>query len=137
MIKKHRKRIINFLIFATLFVIEILIAVYVHDNFVRPYLGDVLVVALLYFFIRIIIPEKTRFLSIYIYLFAVAIEFMQYINLVTILGLENNRFARIIIGSTFDWMDILCYGVGAILLLGGDMIANQHKWQNGEAHGLK
>lgn len=137
MIEKHRKRIINFLIFTILFVMEILIAVYVHDNFVRPYLGDVLVVALLYFFIRIIIPEKIRFLSIYIYLFAVAVELMQYINLVTILGLENNRLARIIIGSTFDWMDILCYGVGAILLLGGDMIANQHKWQNGEAHGLK
>lgn len=126
MFTKNRKRIINFLIFIFLFLIEIFIVVYVQDNFVRPYLGDVLVVALIYFFIRIIIPERVRFLSIYIYLFAVFIELMQYINFVNILGLGNNRFARVIIGSTFDWMDILCYGMGAVLLLGVDMLNNKY-----------
>ena len=31
-----------------LFFVEIVIAIYVHDNFVRPFFGDVLVVVLLY-----------------------------------------------------------------------------------------
>lgn len=36
------------LAFGLLLLLEALIAVFVHDRFVRPYLGDVLVVVLLY-----------------------------------------------------------------------------------------
>ena len=36
---------------------EVLIALYVHDAFVRPYIGDVLVVIVIYTFIRIFVPE--------------------------------------------------------------------------------
>ena len=35
-----------------IFVIEVLIALYVHDNFIRPYVGDVLVVILMYCFVK-------------------------------------------------------------------------------------
>ena len=55
-----KKRFFNFILFMIFLVIEVLIALYVHDDFVRPYLGDVLVVVVLYFFVRIWIPEKYR-----------------------------------------------------------------------------
>jgi hypothetical protein len=35
-----------------IFIIEVLIALFVSDSFVRPYLGDVLVVILIYCFIK-------------------------------------------------------------------------------------
>ncbi len=95
---------------------EIWIALYVHDDFIRPYIGDLLVVIVIYCFVRIWIPEGRRLLPLYIFLFATAVEVLQYFDLVTILGLEHNRFFRILLGSVFDLKDILCYGVGCILL---------------------
>ena len=111
-----KKRFFNFILFMIFLAIEVLIALYVHDDFVRPYLGDVLVVVVLYFFARIWIPEKYRWLSGAIFVFAAAVEVLQYFRLVEILGVENNVFLRTILGSTFDFKDIVCYGVGCLLL---------------------
>lgn len=111
-----QKRFFNFILFMIFLVIEVLIALYVHDDFVRPYLGDVLVVVVLYFFARIWIPEKYRWLAGAIFVFAAAVEVLQYFRLVEILGVENNVFLRTILGSTFDFKDIVCYGVGCLLL---------------------
>ena len=101
--------------FLILFAAEVLIALFVHDGFVRPYLGDVLVVILLYFFVRSIIPEGIRLLPLYIFLFAAAIEVLQYFDFVDHIGLGGNRIARIILGTTFSFADILCYAVGCLL----------------------
>jgi hypothetical protein len=35
-------------------------------------------------------------------------EFMQYLNLIEILKIQN-KILKIIIGSVFDWKDILAY----------------------------
>lgn len=96
--------------------IEILIALFVHDKIIRPYIGDVLVVIVIYTFIRIWFPEGIRFLPLYVFIFAVCVEVLQYFELVKRLGLENNIFMRILIGSVFDLKDIICYGAGCILL---------------------
>ena len=42
------KRLYYLIVFITLMVIEVLIAVYVHDSFIRPYIGDILVMGVLY-----------------------------------------------------------------------------------------
>ena len=99
-----------------LLITEVLIALYVRDNFIRPYVGDVLVVILIYTFIRIFIPEKCRILPILVFIFAACVEILQYFDLVSILGVENNTFLRILLGSVFDFKDIVCYAVGCIVL---------------------
>lgn len=113
---KVKKRIIYFGIFLLLLLIEICIALFVHDSFVRPYVGDVLVVMVLYFLVRIFLPEGCRWLPLFIFIFAVGVEFLQYFNLVELLGLSDNRFMRILLGSVFDIKDIICYGVGCVIL---------------------
>ncbi len=45
-------RPVYFTLTVILLVVEILIAVYVHDRFIRPYFGDVLVVILVYCFLK-------------------------------------------------------------------------------------
>lgn len=109
-------RIKYLLAFIIFFITEVLIAVYVHDDFIRPYVGDILVVVLLYCFIKIFVPYKGKLMPLYIFIFSAFVEILQYFKLVEVLGLQDNRFARIVIGSVFDWKDILCYGVGCILL---------------------
>lgn len=107
--QKKLKYIIAFIV---LLLVEVLIALFVHDNFIRPYVGDMLVVIVIYAFIRIWIPEKCKLLSLYIFLFAAGVEVLQYFKLVELLGLQDNTFLRILIGTTFDIKDILCYAAG-------------------------
>lgn len=120
---KMKKRILSAGIFLALFVVECLIALYVHDRLVRPYVGDMLVVVLLYFFVRILFPEGIRLLPLWIFLFAAAVEASQYFHLAALLGVEHIRAARLILGATFDWKDIGCYGIGCLLLAGMEYLA--------------
>jgi hypothetical protein len=115
-IENNVRRIKYTVAFVITLIVEVLIALFAHDSVIRPYVGDVLVVVVIYLAVSVIVPDRYRWLPIYVFLFAVVVECLQYFNLVQILRLENNMFARIIIGSVFDVMDILCYGVGCILL---------------------
>ena len=114
--EKRRNRIKYAVGCIILLILEVLIALFVHDNFIRPYLGDVLVVVVLYTAIRAIIPDQYSLLPLYLFIFAAGVEFSQYFKLVQVLGLHNITLIRIILGSTFDWKDILCYGVGCAIL---------------------
>lgn len=110
--EKRKKRIAYFVATVILFGIELLIALFVHDRFIRPYVGDVLVVVLLYTFVRIFVPEGVRLLPLYIFVFAVGVEVLQYFRIAEVLGLSDNRVLSVVIGSVFDWKDVVCYGVG-------------------------
>ena len=101
-----------------LLLIEVLIALFVHDNFIRPYVGDMLVVIVVYTFVRMFIVQKCKMLPLYVFIFAALVEILQYFELVKRLGLSDNRFLRVLIGSVFDIKDIICYGIGCIILGG-------------------
>jgi hypothetical protein len=105
----------NLSIFVILLIIEIAIALFIHDKIIRPFIGDVLVVGLIYFFVKSFV-NKGRFLIVYVFLFACFIEFTQYLNIISFLHLENIKLAKIILGSTFDLSDIFCYFIGAVLI---------------------
>lgn len=98
-----------------IFIIELLIALFVRDNFIRPYVGDMLVVVLIYTCVRIFLLEKPRRLPLYVFLFAVLTEGLQAVNIVELLGLSDNRFFSVLIGTTFELKDIVCYGAGCAL----------------------
>ena len=65
--KLKNRRIWYAIAFLILLAVEVIIAVYIHDRLIRPYLGDVLVVVVLYLGLRIIIPEGVKLLPLYIY----------------------------------------------------------------------
>lgn len=125
----EKERLIYALITIALLIIEVLIALFVHDSFIRPYVGDMLVVIVLYTFIRIFIPEKVKFLPSYILCFAVLVEVLQYFRIVEVLGLSDNRFFSVLIGSVFDIKDIICYAVGCLLIVVGQIIYKIYKKQ--------
>lgn len=111
-----KKRILYAIATVLLLGIEVFIALYVHDAFIRPYVGDVLVVVVIYTFIRIFIPEKCSLLPLYIFLFAAGVEVLQLFHFAQLLGLEQNGFWGILIGSVFDVKDVLCYAIGCVML---------------------
>lgn len=99
---------------ALLLAVEVLIALFVHDSIIRPYFGDVLVVILIWCLVRGIFPRRPEFLSPWIFLFAVLVEFSQAIPLVELLGLDSIPFFVIIMGNSFSWTDLLCYLCGCL-----------------------
>ena len=114
--KAGKIRIIYALLTMALLAVEVLIALFCHDNFIRPYIGDVLVVVVIYTFLRIFIPTGVRMLPLYIFLFATCVEVLQFFQVVKLIGLENNTFFRILIGSVADIKDVICYLAGCVIL---------------------
>ena len=110
------KRTAYLLATVLIFSLELFIALFVRDAFIRPYGGDMLVVVLVYTCVRVLFPEKPRLLPLYVFLFAAGVEALQGMRIVELLGLQNNRFFSVLIGTTFDWKDIICSGVGCVLL---------------------
>ena len=117
------------LAFAEIFFIELLIALFVRDNFIRPYGGDILVTVLICCFLRIFFSDDVRLerrtasdgvrlLPLWVFLFAAAVEVGQYFDFVSLMGLGNITFFRILLGSTFSWADLVCYAVGCALFWG-------------------
>ncbi|MGL4449808.1 MAG: DUF2809 domain-containing protein [Sarcina sp.] len=104
-------------LFLATFFIEVFIALFVKDNFIRPYIGDVLVILCIYFFIRSFTNKKIKNLPIYIFIFSIIVELLQGINILGILGLENIKFMRVLVGTTFDFKDIVCYFIGTMVLV--------------------
>jgi hypothetical protein len=99
-----------------LFGVELAIALWVHDTLIRPFIGDVLVVMLLFCLLRAIIQINNNRLILAVLIFSYVVEIGQYFQLAHLLGLAQYPIARIVIGSTFDAMDLLAYTLGALLL---------------------
>lgn len=106
------KRLIFLGVFVFLFIIEVLIALYFHDDFIRPFVGDMIVTVLVWSFARIIFPDKFKLMSVYVMIFATLIEIGQYFNYVELLGVQDNPLLVTVMGTSFAWADIACYAVG-------------------------
>ena len=108
-----------------IFIIEVLIALYVHDNFVRPYMGDVLVVILIYCFLKAFVRLPVLTAAISVLIFAFTVEFLQFLNIVEKLHLQSSKLARIVIGTSFSWIDLLTYVVGIAIVIVSEMYWNK------------
>jgi len=105
---------------AVLLAVEIVIALFIRDSFVRPVLGDVLAVMLVYCALLAVIELRRPIAACIAFLVGVVVEIMQLIDALTLLGLQDNPLARIVLGTTFTWEDIVAYVIGAIIALGAD-----------------
>ncbi len=102
---------------AFLFIIEVYIALFVKDSFIRPYGGDFLVVILIYAFVRAFFKYSTITTAMGVLLFSFVVEILQYFRIVEVLGLGSSELARTIIGTTFVWEDLIAYSLGIATVL--------------------
>ncbi len=114
-----------------LFLIEFAIAVFVKDTLIRPFVGDVLVVILVYCFLRIFVQIEYWKAAFGTLIFACSIEILQYFDYVKLLGLENNRILSIAMGRTFEWLDFAAYFVGFGLIILVEMKLRRKDIQSG------
>ena len=108
-------RLRYFSLFLLLLVAEILIARFFTDPIIRPFIGDALAVMLVYCFLRAFIHGHARIIATGAFLFACTLEIVQWFRLGEIWGLHP--VLRIVLGSTFDPIDLIAYTVGFLLCL--------------------
>lgn len=106
-----------FLLTIFFFLVEVFIAVKLEDIFfVRAYLGDVIVVILLFTLVRSFIKIHNQKFILGIFAFSCLVELGQYFSIAERLGFPEGSLMYIIIGNSFSWVDILCYAAGCVLL---------------------
>jgi len=107
----------SLLIAIFIFIVEVLIATKLKNIFfVRAYLGDVLVVMLMYYFIKAFFDFNSKKLIVGIFIFSCLMEFAQYFHFGELMGFKDNRIVMIMLGNSFSWLDILCYFAGCVIL---------------------
>lgn len=108
---------IYFQIALAIFTVEVIIAIFIKDSFIRPYFGDFLVVILIYCFIKSFIKAPVWALAAFVMLFSLTIESLQYFNFVDKIGLGKSQIAKTILGTSFAWKDISAYFLGILTIL--------------------
>lgn len=102
-----------------LFAVEVIIATQLsHVGWVRAYLGDVLVVVLLYACVRSVLRINDHVVLLLVFLFACCIEIAQLYSLAERLGFVRGDLMYTVIGNTFSWADIACYAIGCAVVAG-------------------
>ncbi|OAD90150.1 hypothetical protein A7A78_08010 [Aequorivita soesokkakensis] len=99
-----------------LFAIEIAIAYFHFNHFIRGFLGDVLVILLIYCFIKIFIKNHVLKTAVSVLAFAYFVELLQLFKLAEKLNIHSEILLTII-GSVFDWRDLVAYTLGFLLIL--------------------
>lgn len=85
-------------------------------GWIRSFLGDVIAVIFVYFAFRTVLDGNRVLLALAAFFVGVAVEAGQYLS--EIFGIEiSNRALRIILGATPDWLDVLAYGIGGVLIM--------------------
>ncbi|CAN5594928.1 DUF2809 domain-containing protein [soil metagenome] len=113
-----------------IFVVEVFIALFVKDTIVRPFVGDVLVVVLIYCFFRIFLKINYWKTALGVFLFTCLIEVLQYFDYVALLHLENSRVISVILGRTFEWMDFVAYFAGFLFIIITERFFLQQKFSS-------
>jgi hypothetical protein len=106
-----------FAFFTLLLVVEIAIAIFLKEGFIRHTFGDYLVVILMYTCIKSFSNIKPLAVAIGVLLFAFSIEFLQLFNLLDVLNLRDSHLAKLILGSTFHISDLIAYTLGVLTIL--------------------
>jgi len=132
---KKKSRISNFgiknryflIITIVIFLIEIIIAKFFPGTIIRHVFGDFFVVILIYSFFRAFTLFSKTKIAWGTLIFSYIVELSQWVNLLQLLGIKKSKATDIIIGSTFDWRDILAYTFGVIFVITLDKLVSKQK----------
>lgn len=100
-----------------LLVIEVVIALFVRDGFVRGYVGDILAVTFVYAMLRAATTRGVGTSLVATLIIAFVIELAQAADLLSMVGLVDNAVARIVFGGVFDVLDLAAYLAGAAIVV--------------------
>ncbi len=123
-----KKRLPYIIIFIAIFAVETCIALFVHDDLVRPYIGDVIVMWAVYCLAQIILGGRFGSYKVAVgsLIFAFFVELLQKFRIVDVLGIKS-PVLRTIIGTSFAPADLVCYLAGTAVTVAGIWLYRKKK----------
>ena len=93
-----------------------------HFSIIPLFVGDILWATMVYFIVRFLfISKPASFIATISLLFSFAIEFSQLYKAPWIDSIRPTLFGRLVLGSTFNWGDMISYTIGVGLAVGLDL----------------
>lgn len=119
-----KKRLPYIILLVLIIAVEVVIAFTQHNNWLRYYGGDVIVVWAVYCLVQSITGGKFNHYIVHIGVlaFAFLVEFLQKIHFVDFIGLGDNAFFRTLIGTSFAVEDLLSYALGTAIACAGTFV---------------
>jgi hypothetical protein len=99
-----------------LFGLELAIALFVHDLIIRPFVGDVLVVVLIYCAVQTVCLAPPNEVAGAVLALACLVETLQAFDYARWLGAEPGTWQSVVLGRTFSWWDFAAYTLGYSLI---------------------
>ncbi len=110
-----------------LLMVEIAIALFINDQFIRPIFGDYLASILLFYMIATFAKLSEKKIAILTLIISYTIEVLQYIHVLELLHLDKIKILNIVLGNSFSWTDMIAYTLGILTVL---LIHNYKKLQS-------
>jgi hypothetical protein len=101
----------------SIFITEVLIAIFVNDKIIRPFFGDYLAVIFLFYLFATFFKNAKLKIAFFVLFFSFILEGLQYIQFLNMIDCENVTLLCIILGNTFEWLDLLVYTLGFLTII--------------------
>jgi hypothetical protein len=95
----------------------LIIAFYIKQEFIRYTFGDYLAVMLIYCFIKSFTSIKPFIAAIITLVIAFIVEFLQLIDVLSMLNIQQNTFTKLVFGTTFSIEDLVAYTLGVLTII--------------------
>lgn len=124
-----KKRLPYIILLLLIIAVEVVIALTQHDNWLRNYGGDVIVVWAVYCLVQSVLGGKNNhyFVHLGVMGFAFVVELLQYLHFVDLIGLGHIQFFRTLIGTSFAVEDLWCYAIGTAIGCVGTFVYDKIK----------
>ncbi len=94
--------------------IILIVKLFNNNHFIRGFIGDVIIIWLIYFFIKTFYNFHALKLATFTLVIAFTTEFIQYLHITTFFGFEQNTVTSLVFGTVFDPYDLIAYTIGAV-----------------------
>lgn len=105
------------IISCVILILEITIALFVNDQFIRPIFGDYLASILVFYLLATFLKKDLNKIALLSLLISYIIEFLQYIHILELLNLDKIKILNILLGNSFSWTDMLAYTLGILTIV--------------------
>ncbi|MDC7996150.1 ribosomal maturation YjgA family protein [Altibacter sp. HG106] len=110
------KRNVYGVAFLCLLFIEVGIAMFASHGIIRGFIGDVLVIPLLYCFLQILFKGPVIRWALVALIIGFIVEYLQLVNIL-LPWISTHPVLKIVLGSVFDVYDLLAYSIGFVWIL--------------------
>ncbi|WP_412176258.1 DUF2809 domain-containing protein [Formosa sp. PL04] len=91
------------------------------SGFIRHTFGDFLAIIGVYVLVKSVFHIEPITVGIGVLVFSFMIETLQLTPFLEVIGLSENRMARIVFGNTFSFGDLIAYTLGVLFIIRIDL----------------